>query len=666
VILLRTARLWIVPGLLGALGLGFAVRPRAGDVSAVENRPLAAPPRCNSVARWFDGSCTREIDLYVADHFPGRERFVTAAFWMKAHRGLPPEAEALRVVEVRSLDEGWLERLEDWAPLDAGTESGCNEGDGGCVPGPAGEPDPVSVDTATPADAPLPACAPDPLHVPCAPCVLAPGSPAAACSAAQVGADAVAAAGTVDALPSPCVPSPVSPVACRAAQAGGDATTVPDTVDAGLPAAGLTPTTPPLPRPNPEQLPAPAAPLAAGLPAVGLEPTPAHLPAPGPLQLPAPAAAHAAALPSAVPAVPAGGLGPPAAAEVLPAAATRPPGKPMKVELSNGILIAGSRAMQLFGGTEQSAQAYAQVINGYAERLAGKVKVHSVVVPSAVSFHLPADQAHRSRSERENLATLASALRPDVTNPDTFPALQACASDEPLYLRTDHHWNGLGAYRAYEAFCRAAGFSPVALGDFRHGQKPGFVGSYAAFTQDAALRAAPDVVDHYDPPVAYSATRYLDAQGVGAGQPARFVDPQLRGYLVFLGGDAPLLHARTEVRNGRRAVFVKNSFGNAFAPLLLSHFEELYVVDYRYYAGSLDALVQRSGATDLIFFNVTLLANAAPHRQRLAVLGKGSKAWVQPSARPDAGTPPGAGEAEAAAPTGPAAVRSELPADAGE
>ncbi len=313
--------------------------------------------------------------------------------------------------------------------------------------------------------------------------------------------------------------------------------------------------------------------------------------------------------------------------------------------------------MQLFGGTSQSALAYAQVINAYAERLAGKVKVHSVVVPSAVSFYLPPDHSHRTRSERENLAMLASALRPDVSSPDTFPALEAHAADEPLYFRTDHHWNGLGAYRAYEAFCRSLGFTPVALSALRHGQKPGFVGSYASFTRDPSLRAAPDVVDHYDPPITYTATRFMDPSGTGTGQPARFVDPQHRGYLVFLGGDAPLLHARTDVKNGRRAIFVKNSFGNAFAPLLLSHFEELYVVDYRYYAGSLDALVEKSGATDLIFFNVTLLANAAPHRQRIAALGRGSKAWGQrwgtnPSASPAAGS----GEAARSAPSGPKAA----------
>ena len=657
----------MIPGLLAAFGLLFAVRPRAGEISEVENRPLAKPPRCDSAARWFDGSCAREIDLYVADHFPGRERFVTAAGWMKAHRGLPLLPVAPRVVEVRSMDEGWIERLEDWIPLDGGVDEEAPGEDHAAEPllcpdvedrGAAVEACGVASDGSAPnRNTVQDAAGSAPAWDDAAPRGPVPGEPPGGGAADADGArqlpvtpGAASLAGgaarppksaAVDGLAGlrpprddgslscgPCAhdPTGVGAAPSRCESTGGRAEQ--EARDGGSDAVAAAPSIE-ISVEKAHALPAPGS-LLDGLDA-GLAP-PLARPV-FPLDpLPVPLAAGGLGAHGAGSTVAAGGL-------------SRTALKPTKVEISNGILVTGNRAMQLFGGTAQTAQAYADVINSYAERLAGKVKVHSVVVPSAVSFHLPPDQAYRSRSEQENLATLASALRPDVSHPDTFPALQAHAADEPLYLRTDHHWNGLGAYRAYEAFCRSAGFVSVPLPAFHHGQKPGFLGSYAAFTQDAALRSAPDVVDHYEPPVTYTATRFANADGGGTGHPARFVDPQLRGYLVFLGGDSPLLHATTDVRNGRRAVLVKNSFGNPFAPLLLSHFEELYVVDYRYYAGSLDALVQRTAATDLIFFNVTLLANSAPHRQRLAALGRGSKAWAHPTAaRPDAGTTPDSGE----------------------
>jgi hypothetical protein len=498
--------LWI-PGLLAGFGVAFGVSPDAGRFSAVENRPLASPPRCDGASRWFDGSCAREIDLYVSDHFPVREQFVGAAFWMKDHRGIRDDSP--HVVEVRALDEGWIERLEDWAQLD-----------GGDLESPL-EPEET---------------------VPDAGRSLAEVQPAVI-SETDGGVQGVmlSAAGQVP--------------------------------DAGLPTAAVRQA---LPRPVP--------------------PRPVPRPAEG------------------------------------------------RATLSNGILVHGNRAMQLFGAGRQSAVAYARVINAYAERLAGRVRVHSVVVPTAVSFHLPPGEERRGTSERENLLALAEALRPDILSPDVYASLAAHAQEEALYLRTDHHWNGTGAFRAYEAFCRSAGISPLPLSAFKHGQRGGFVGSLAAFTQDTTLRASPDVVDHYEPPVQYTALRYTAPDGGGPGAPMRFVEPRSRGYLVFLGGDAPVMVARTEVNNGRRAILVKNSYGNPFAPLLLPHFEQVTVVDYRYFSGSLDALVESTQATDLIFFNVTLLANAAPHRTRLAQLGRGARGWtLGPSKRPDAGTPGDAG-----------------------
>ena len=39
-------------------------------------------------------------------------------------------------------------------------------------------------------------------------------------------------------------------------------------------------------------------------------------------------------------------------------------------------------------------------------------------------------------------------------------------NDEYIYFRTDHHWTALGAYYAYETFCRMADFEPVPLEEF--------------------------------------------------------------------------------------------------------------------------------------------------------------------------------------------------------
>jgi hypothetical protein len=78
--------------------------------------------------------------------------------------------------------------------------------------------------------------------------------------------------------------------------------------------------------------------------------------------------------------------------------------------------------------------------------------------------------------------------------------------------------------------------------------------------------------------------------------------------------------ATTGVKNGRRALLVKNSFGNPLAPLLLPHFEQVVVVDYRFYFDTIAALVRRFRITDLFVQNATLTANDPYHRGRLKLV----------------------------------------------
>ena len=53
----------------------------------------------------------------------------------------------------------------------------------------------------------------------------------------------------------------------------------------------------------------------------------------------------------------------------------------------------------------------------------------------------------------------------------------------------------------------------------------------------------------------------------------------------------------------------KESFGNAFAPFLVSHFDEVFVVDQRYFELNLTDFIREHGVTDMIFVNNIFAAN---------------------------------------------------------
>ncbi len=72
-------------------------------------------------------------------------------------------------------------------------------------------------------------------------------------------------------------------------------------------------------------------------------------------------------------------------------------------------------------------------------------------------------------------------------------------------------------------------------------------------------------------------------------------------YSTFIGGDNPLTKYTTSTKNGRKCVVVKNSYGNAFSVYMVSHYEEVYVVDLRYSNHNLIQLIEDNDIDDLIF-----------------------------------------------------------------
>ncbi len=289
-------------------------------------------------------------------------------------------------------------------------------------------------------------------------------------------------------------------------------------------------------------------------------------------------------------------------------------GKTARLRIARGILIYKDRAMQVFGGSLRRAKQYAELINDLRTRVAPEINVYSVVVPTAISFMLP--EGHpRSGKERPFLDAIGLALSPTVRHVDAFTSLQA-HRDEPLYFKSDHHWTGRGAYYTYRAFCERAGLVAPSLEDMERRVKHRFQGSMFRYTRDEVIKTVREDVEYWLPPVNYTATRRPFKRQKKVVE-TEFLQEKSKGYGVFLGADWPLMEAETDVGNGRRVLIIKNSYGNPLCVFLLSSFERVVVVDYRYYEGRLDTLVEKHKITDVLVMNVTLTAASRNHQRQV-------------------------------------------------
>ncbi len=285
---------------------------------------------------------------------------------------------------------------------------------------------------------------------------------------------------------------------------------------------------------------------------------------------------------------------------------------------NNGIAVIGSgantRALMLYGGSYTVGESYAKVINKYKELLGENVNVYSMVIPTAVEFYAPEQLKPYTGSQLDNINNIISFLSPDVRAVDVYTAL-ASHTDEYIYTRTDHHWAALGAYYAAEQFAAAAGVPFMDISDYTQHVIHDYVGTMYMYSEDIALRNNPEDFFYYVPNnIDYTCTYYnynLDSNGKISGMAdpiqadffQKYGDGNSMAYCTYMGGDAKIVHVNTSTKNGRRLAIFKDSYGNAIPPYLFGSFEDIYVIDMRYFTyNAIDYLTEK-GITDVLFAN---------------------------------------------------------------
>lgn len=287
-------------------------------------------------------------------------------------------------------------------------------------------------------------------------------------------------------------------------------------------------------------------------------------------------------------------------------------------------VINGDYAYFNFGGYLPVGEELADVLASFAGRLKGQAEVYDVLVPTNAEFYRPYARRAESKSQWTNIQAIYEKMEAGgVHTVDAYSQLAAHA-DEYVYFRTDHHWTGLGAYYAYRAFCEKAGLTAQPLSDWETRTKEGFLGSSYNDTGDKNLKAHPDTVDYYITCASSAQADFVDRAGntFTHEYPWSEASAGSNSYGVFIWADNPYYHCSTGAASGRSALLVKESFGNAFAPFLFSQYSDVYVVDFRYWTGSLADLVAQKGIDTVIFLNNTFSANTQAQVEKIAAIAK--------------------------------------------
>lgn len=280
------------------------------------------------------------------------------------------------------------------------------------------------------------------------------------------------------------------------------------------------------------------------------------------------------------------------------------------------VFVVGDRAFEYYNFSQSQANKYITTINGVADNLSGKVKVYDIIVPTSIEITLPDEYRGKINSSDQAKAIdyINSGLNGNVVKVPIYNTLMSHRS-EYIYFNTDHHWTSLGAYYAYDQFAQKAGIATHSLAEYEKVEFSGFLGSFYRDTKKLpVLEKNPDTIIAYKPN-ADAKLVYTDSNGKQKNWPIindvnKYAKTEK--YSCFIAGDQSYEEiTNPNITDGSSIIVIKESFGNALVPFLVENYETIYVIDYRYYKGSVTKLATEKGVDSVLYINnVSAIRNA--------------------------------------------------------
>jgi len=249
-----------------------------------------------------------------------------------------------------------------------------------------------------------------------------------------------------------------------------------------------------------------------------------------------------------------------------------------------------------------------EAIRQFAKR-SRDIQTYMLLVPNAANIMRDRLPAFATVSDQSRMfAQVKRELGEDVEWLDAAEALKKHAGEQ-IYYKTDHHWTSRGAAYGFNAAAKQLEIEGV-VSDYKiHTVATDFSGTLAS---RSGYHKVKDTVEVYQPEnVEY---QYLVSDSDNEEKRPTIYDRKaLEGkdkYQVFFGGNHAMVDIVTTNDNQRRLLVFKDSYANSFVPFLIPYYNEIIMIDARYYYENVNMLIENKGITDVLFlYNMDTFLN---------------------------------------------------------
>ena len=294
----------------------------------------------------------------------------------------------------------------------------------------------------------------------------------------------------------------------------------------------------------------------------------------------------------------------------------------MKQELNDVYFASDDYLIEKHTGTftQENAQANITRLGAFFQNLEASYSpehLGCIIVPNAVkvlSGKLPAFAD--PYDEKLYLDQLAAALPEGVWIDalDVLARSHEADGSRQLYYRTDHHWTTEAAFEVCAAWLREKGIGNLEADQFHVTTVTDSFEGTIASKLGIAHRA--DSIQRWDPVIPYD--YYLVYNQSDEIRNSMYQESYLDTkdkYAYFYGGNNGLIETKMpDSRTGRKLLIIKDSYAHCFAPFACGLFDEVDLLDPRYYNASIREVMASKSYTDVL-----VLFNAAGFAEETAI-----------------------------------------------
>ncbi|MDO4322636.1 MAG: DHHW family protein [Lachnospiraceae bacterium] len=252
--------------------------------------------------------------------------------------------------------------------------------------------------------------------------------------------------------------------------------------------------------------------------------------------------------------------------------------------------------------TSDTAALNVRVLGQFAEMYQdqfGAGHMTFMVVPNAVDILRDKLPAYASPYDEEQYLAQVKETLPEGMWFDTAALLKE-HSGEDIYYRTDHHWKTLAAFYVYQSWAQQQGYYVPSPEDF---EIETVTDSFEGTIQSKlGIDTKKDSIElyHSKEDIFYTVQKNDGGETEYSIYDYTALDTKSK-YNIFFGGNHALVRIGTRQNTGRRALVIKDSYAHCFVPFMLKEFDEIDVLDIRYYNQKLSDLIAQGEYTDLLF-----------------------------------------------------------------